>query len=155
MKCFLNESLTFATVEYQWIDELERVLCASQSAYCLRAVRGDFRSFCWSCWWGRVLPDGPRLRPHGTATVTTFTNKSFGLPDPAIAAFLAIAACAFGGFIGGTLGAAPLWRLMQQKQILTRMDKKEIDLYSRIKRNRPESIRMSLVPGAQVYYQLT
>lgn len=38
-----------------------------------------------------------------------------GLPDPAMASFLGIFCCAGAGFIGGTLSANPLWRLIKNK----------------------------------------
>jgi hypothetical protein len=83
----------------------------------------------------------------------------FGLPDASIAYFFGIFGCAFIGYVGGTLGASPLWvlqaliqRLLKNDKLLQQIDSKERIFYERIKIHRPKSIRINMIPG---YSQLT
>ncbi|KAI8915964.1 mitochondrial import protein Pam17 [Gorgonomyces haynaldii] len=73
----------------------------------------------------------------------------FGLPDMGMAYGLGIVLSGFGGFVLGTLGAVPMWRILRKPNILKMMDVKERDLYQRISKHRPKDIPFMNVPGSQ------
>lgn len=51
----------------------------------------------------------------GIAEFDPLAPPMFGLPDASMAYFMGIFGVSFAGFVTGTLGAAPLWRLIRNK----------------------------------------